>query len=86
MIIKYKTSVKVEAGWRDITILAECEKTSEKMTIVTKVLKVDGEIPTYEQSRTGAKRQLFNGHYIAKRETGAKKRLSSCEIIQECGL
>lgn len=83
MIIKYKTSVKVSAGWRDIILLAECEKTSEKMANVTKVLTVDGETPAYGQSRTGAKRQSFNGHYIAKRETGAKKRLSSCEIIKE---
>ena len=56
MKIKYRTSVKVDAGWRDISVLAECEKKSEKMATVTKILLLDGETPAYGQSRTGARR------------------------------
>ena len=81
MIIVDCTSVKVAAGWRDISVVAECEKKSEKIATVTKVLLVDGETPAYGQSRTGARRQEFNGHFVAKSEMGKNKRLSACEVI-----
>lgn len=81
MKIKYRTSVKVDAGWRDISVLAECEKKSEKMATVTKILLLDGETPAYGQSRTGARRQEFNGRFVAKLEVGKNKRLSACEVI-----
>lgn len=78
---KYKTSVKVPAGWRDISVLAECEKKSEKTATVTKILLLDGETPAYGQSRTGARRQQFNGLFVAKLEIKKNKRLSACEVI-----
>ena len=81
IIIKYNASVLVDAGWRSVIIEAEAEKISEKMVVVIDVLDIDGESPKRNQSRTGAKRQTYNGENIAKREIGKKKRLSSCEII-----
>lgn len=79
--IKYTSSVKVEAGWRDVQILARAEKTSEKMAVVREVIEIDGETPRYGQSRTGAKRQSFNGKWWVAQQIGAKKRLSACEIV-----
>lgn len=81
MKIRYKTAVHVAAGWRDISVVAECSEKSEKMVTVTKVLLVDGETPRYGQSRTGARRQQFNGLFAAKKEEGKTKRLSACEVV-----
>ena len=82
IIIEYNTSVFTPSGWKGIEVTALAEKTSEKMAIVKKVLEVNGEIPRYKQSRTGSRRQIFNGLSIAKREINAKKRLSSCTIVE----
>lgn len=79
--IKYSTGVLVSAGWRQVTITAIAEKTSAKMAKVIEVTEIDGEAPDYGMSRTGAKRQEFNGHYLDRREMGAKKRLSACVIV-----
>ena len=81
MKIEYKTSIKTRAGWRSIDVQAIIEKTSEKTGKVTTILLVDGEKPAYMQSRTGAKRQQFNGLFVARLEVGKKKRLSSCKIL-----
>lgn len=83
MIIEYKTGVHTPAGWRSIDIRARVELTSPKMAKVVEVIEVDGQAPARHQSRTGAKRQAFSGTYIAQREIGATKRLSSCTIIEE---
>lgn len=80
MVIEYQTSVKVEAGWRDITVKAVAEKTSEKMATVVKVLAIDGDEPTGYTSRTGSKRQRYNASEIAQREVGKNKRLAACVV------
>jgi len=79
--IKYTSSVKVLAGWRDVQILARAEKTSEKMAVVSEVIEIDGEAPRYGQSRSGSMSQAFNGKAWAAKQIGAKKRLSSCELV-----
>jgi hypothetical protein len=50
------------------------------MARVIKVIAIDGETPDGYTSRTGAKRQTYNAAGVAKREIGAKKRLSACAI------
>ena len=82
MKIKYQSSVKTQAGWRSVDVQALVEKTSEKTGKVTTILLVDGEKPGYKQSRTGAKRQQFNGLFVARLEVGKNKRLSSCKILE----
>ena len=79
--IKYTASVFTPAGWRGVTITAKATKTSEKMALVVEVLEIDGETPKSSMSRTGASRQRYNGCGISRREEGAKKRLSACEIL-----
>ena len=79
--IKYTASVFTPAGWRGVTIKATATKTSEKMALVVEVLEIDGEAPKSNMSRTGATRQRYNGCGISRREVGAKKRLSTCKIV-----
>lgn len=79
--IKYTSSVKVEAGWRDVQIKALAEQISAGMAVVREVIAIDGETPACGQSRTGAKRQQFNGKAWAAKQIGAKKRLSACQIV-----
>lgn len=79
--IQYTSSVKVEAGWRDVQIKARAENISAGMAVVREVIEIDGETPAYGQTRTGAKRQSFNGKAWAAKQIGAKKRLSACEIV-----
>lgn len=79
--IVYSSSVKVEAGWRDVKIKACAEQISAGMAVVRDVIEIDGEAPAYGQSRTGAKRQSFNGKAWAAQQIGAKKRLRACEIV-----
>jgi hypothetical protein len=78
--LNYTASVFTPAGWRSVTITADADQTSAGMARVTRVTAIDGEAPAYDMSRTGAKRQSFNGHAIAKREIGARKRLSACTV------
>ena len=79
--IEYTASVFTPAGWRSVTITATADQTSPGMATVAKVVALDGEAPAYDMSRTGARRQAFNGHAIALREAGARKRLSACETV-----
>lgn len=79
--IVYSSAVKVDAGWRHVNIKARAEKISAGMAVVREVIEIDGEAPAYGQSRTGAKRQSFNGKWWAGQQIGAKKRLSACEIV-----
>ena len=82
MKIRYQSSVKTPAGWRSVQIVADAEMVSDAMARVTAVLLIDGEKPAYGQSRTGAKRQQFNGLYFAGQQIGTKKRLSACEQLE----
>jgi hypothetical protein len=81
MKLQYHIGVHVPAGWRQVSVLAEVERISAGMARVINVIEIDGESPGYGQSRTGARRQEFNGHYWAREEIGKKKRLSSCQVI-----
>ena len=82
--IRYTTSVFTAAGWRSVTITANAvpNKTG-KMAQVTEVTAIDGQTPTTGMSRTGAKRQAYNGKSIAQREVGANKRISACQIVED---
>jgi len=79
--IKYTASVFTGAGWRSVTIAAEADQISAGMATVTRVTGIDGEAPRVGMSRTGARRQQYNGQAIAAREIGARKRLSACAVI-----
>lgn len=83
MRISYKSSVKTNAGWRAVRILAEAEPITAKTARVLRVLEIDGEAPAFGMPRTGAKRQQYNGHYFASAETGKRKILSACEVLAE---
>ena len=80
MLLSYYIGVLVPAGWRQVSVLARTEKISPGMAKVLEVLTIDGGAPGYGQSRTGAKRQEFNGHYWARNEIGKKKRISACTV------
>lgn len=80
--IKYNASVKVDAGFRRVEITARAYPDSKGMATVVEVTAIDGEVPNYGMSRTGARRQQFNGRYVAQREQGARKRLSACELVE----
>jgi hypothetical protein len=82
MIITYSASVFTPAGWRGVTITADAERVSPGMARVVSVRAIDGEAPAGTMSRTGARRQQFHGAGVALREVGARKRLSSCDILE----
>ena len=82
MKIEYSASVYTPAGWRNVTIAADAERISAGMARVTTVTAINGEDPRPNMSRTGARRQEFNGTGIAARELGARKRLSACSILE----
>lgn len=82
ILIKYQSGVKTLAGWRPVSVVAEATRSGTgKMAEVTKVVTIDGDAPSRGQSRTGAKRQEFDGVFWANREIGAKKRVSACEVL-----
>jgi len=78
--LNYTASVFTAAGWRSVTITADAEQVSPGMARVTRVTAIDGEVPAYDMSRTGARRQSFKGLGVAQREVGTRKRLSACTI------
>ena len=80
MLITYKSAVFTSAGWRAVNITAEADQLSPGMARVTRVVSIDGEDPRYGMSRTGARRQEYNGAGVAQREIGARKRLTTCRI------
>ena len=55
------------------------EAAQDKVIAVT---EIDGDEPAGYKSRTGAKRQQYNASSIALREVGAKKRISTCKILE----
>ncbi len=83
MKIAYSIGVHVPAGWRQVRIVAEASRVSPGFARVTDVLEIDGEHPSRHQSRTGARRQEFNGQWWAANEVGKRKRLSACRIMME---
>jgi hypothetical protein len=81
MKIKYSIGVKTPAGWRQVDVIASVSPISPAMVQVDIVELIDGETPGSRQSRTGAKRQQFDGRYFASAEAGKRKRLSACTIV-----
>ena len=82
MRIEYSASVFTPAGWRNVTISADAERISAGMARVLAVTAINGDDPRHGMSRTGAKRQMFNGAGVAAREKGTRKRLSACSILE----
>ncbi len=82
MRIEYTASVFTAAGWRSVAITADAERVSDGMARVVAVTAIDGEDPRPGMSRTGARRQQYNGAAIAAREVGARKRLSACNLLE----
>lgn len=82
MKISYTTSVFTAAGWRSVSITATADQISPGMAKVIAVTEIDGDEPRGYKSRTGAKRQQYNASSIASREVGAKKRISTCKILE----
>lgn len=83
MKIRYSVGVLTPAGWRQASIDARSDRVSPGMCQVLEVLAIDGESPAYGMSRTGAKRQQYNGMHVAKSEIGKRKRISSCEVLAD---
>ena len=81
MRIRYNASVYTAAGWRNVSIEADAVRLSPGMAQVEKVVAIDGATPAYGVSRTGARRQEYNGLGVAEREVGARKRISACEVV-----
>lgn len=83
-IVKYKTSVLVPAGWRDVIITAMVEQTSPKMAVVKDVVEIDGRPAAGYMSRGGGSshRQRFHAGGVAQREIGKRKRLSACWEVE----
>ena len=73
MKIEYKASVNTPAGHRSVYVIAEAKKLSDKRCEVVAVLTLDDEEPCSVMSRTGAKRQQYDGIYYATQEIGKKK-------------
>ena len=80
--IEYTASVFTAAGWRSVAITADAERVSDGMARVVVVTAIDGEDPRPGMSRTGARRQQYNGAAIAAQEVGARKRLSACSLLE----
>jgi hypothetical protein len=83
MKVEYKSAVHTPAGHRSVYIIADAKKLSEKRCEIVKVITIDDETPNYTMSRTGAKRQQYNGLYYAEQEVGKKKNISSLFKIIE---
>ncbi len=80
--VEYNTSVMVGAGWRsvEVTAIVELNKTGKKGE-VKDVLLLDSEEPAKNMSRTGSKRQSYNGEYVASNQIGSQKIISKCNVI-----
>lgn len=84
VIVKYKASVYVQAGWRSVYFKGIAKMISDKRCEITEITHIDNEPVTANMSRTGAKRQSFYGIGVAKKEIGNIKlvsKLISCELI-----
>ena len=77
MKIEYKAAVNTPAGHRTVYIIANATKLSEKRVVIDSVINIDDETPEKVMSRTGAKRQQYDGLYYASAEVGKKKNISS---------
>ena len=83
MKIEYKAAVFTPAGHRSVYVIANAKKTSEKRCVVTEVLSIDDNVPAHSMSVTGAKRQQYDGLFLAANEIGKIKNISSIFNIIE---
>jgi|WetSurMetagenome_2_1015567.scaffolds.fasta_scaffold02367_19 hypothetical protein len=81
--IEYKGSVSTPAGWRSVYYKGTAEKISEKRVKIIEINEIDDEPVNRNMSRTGAKRQQYNGVYFADAEKGKVKNISSLYKISE---
>jgi nitroimidazol reductase NimA-like FMN-containing flavoprotein (pyridoxamine 5'-phosphate oxidase superfamily) len=81
IVIEYSASVNTPAGWRSVWMKGTAKKISEKRCEVVEITHIDNEDVSANMSRTGAKRQQFNGKYFAGGEKGKKKNISSVTIL-----
>ena len=79
--VKYKSSVLTAAGWRSTTIVANANYLSAKRVEIISVELIDGLTPEKNMTRTGSKRQSYDGIYFAGNETGKVKNISSLEFV-----
>jgi len=79
--VKYNSSVLTLAGWRSITIVAHANYLSAKRVEIISVDSIDGLTPEKNMTRTGSKRQAYNGLYFAGNESGKVKNISSLELV-----
>ena len=77
LTVEYKSAVNTQAGHRSVYIKAIAKKLSEKRCEIVEVLTIDDEEPNKTMSRTGAKRQQYNGLYYAEQEVGKKKNIAT---------
>ena len=75
--VEYKASVNTPAGWRSVHMKGTAKKLSEKRVEIVEITHIDDEPVQYNMSRTGAKRQQFNGNYFANQESGKTKNIGS---------
>lgn len=75
--IEYKGSVNTPAGWRSVYYEGTAEQISDKRVKVIEITKIDGENVERNMSRTGARRQQYNGIYFADAEKGKTKNISA---------
>lgn len=80
--IEYKASVNTPAGWRSVHMKGTAKKISEKRVEIVEITHINDEPVQYNMSRTGAKRQEFNGNYFANQEVGKTKNISSLFSIK----
>ena len=83
MKIEYKASVSTPAGHRSVYVIASAVKLTDKRCQVTEVLTIDDEAPSKFMSRTGAKRQQFDGTYLANNEVSKTKNIGGLFKIHE---
>ena len=84
MKVEYKASVNTPAGHRSVYVIANAKLISPKRCEIVEVVTIDDEEPSRVMSRTGAKRQQYDGIYCASMEVGKKKNLSSLfKVIEE---
>ena len=81
VIVRYKSSVLTLAGWRSITIVAGANYLSAKRVEIINVELIDGLTPQKNMTRTGSKRQTYDGIYYSNCEAGKVKNISSLEFV-----
>ena len=79
--VKYKSSVLTLAGWRSTTIVAHANYLSAKRVEIINVELIDGLTPQKNMTRTGSKRQTYDGIYYSNCEAGKVKNISSLEFV-----